>query len=82
MPVAFSFRVVVGSALRSCSGWTVRTSSHSFSGAVVAVRFASFAAAAAFAQRWSGRCGVSCLVRRSSVAGSFFVAIPCLWGGF
>lgn len=43
-----------GSAVGSgASGWLVRASARSLSGRVVEVSFASFAAAAAFARRWS-----------------------------
>jgi len=68
------FRSVVGSGLRSCVSWSLRSSSRAFSGRVAVVVFPSRAAAAAFAKRWAVALHVSVVVR--CVGSDFAVSVP------
>ena len=71
-----SFRSVAGSAVGSGScGWSFRSSSRSFSGAVVSASFLSFAFASRFASVWASRLGFFVAVRRSGSLWS--VSVPC-----
>lgn len=73
---AVSFRVVAGSAVGlGCRGWWVRASGRSFSGLVLVAWFSSAGSAAAFARRWSARCGVACRVSRRGGPG-WLVSVP------
>ena len=73
-----SLRSVAGSAVGSGScGWSFRSSSRSFSGAVLSASFLSFAFASRFASLWAGRLGFFVAVRRSGSLWS--VSVPC-WG--
>ena len=68
-------RVLVGSALASgACRWRLRSSTRSFTSAVVVVGFKSQNAAVIFAAAWSAWCGVACAVRKFS--GIFGVSVP------
>lgn len=59
------WRSLVGSALvAGACRWRVRSSSRSFSGAVLVVGFACFGRALRFASAWSRWCGFPLVVRR------------------
>ncbi len=70
-----AWRVLVGSALSSgACRWRLRSSSRSFTNAVVVVGFKSHNAAIIFAAAWSAWVGVACAVRKFN--NIFGVSVP------
>ena len=78
------WRRLVGSALASgARRWRIRSSSRSFSGAVLVVGFTNCGAAVAFASAWAWWVGCAvALRRRSSPIGTLWaVSVPVAWPG-